>query len=88
MIQIKFAEDRTDEQIVTLLVALLRTKVGAVYDGVAAARVLKEYYGIYVDWHTTAAVLDLMSRRGLAECVQAWGMCRYLIQEKSDESNH
>lgn len=58
---------------------LLTHKVGVEIDAMQTRRALYEEWGIDIDWHPCASVLDQMHSKQEAICTQAWGYCRYRI---------
>jgi hypothetical protein len=78
--------DPENKKHIALLHWILRTAyAGCKFDGIHAARSIREDFGLDVDWHVTSAVMDEMTRMGRAECVQPWGMTVYKINNVSME---
>ena len=59
----------------------LRMRRGAIFDGVSAAQMLNEHWGIKVDWHEMSYALDYLERSQEAERtgIPRDGMITYII---------
>ena len=60
-------------------IAFLRAHTGKTYDAVTASRSMRIKWGINVDWHEFATVLDMMEYSGHAEIVKPGGFVQYKI---------
>ena len=74
-----YDQTRDRKQLHSLVHHLLQTRKGQVLSGIKARQLFAEIYGLDIDHHEYANVLDEMSRREECILTKGNGDCEYLI---------